>query len=340
MTATSYKLLPVCVDGKYGYINPAGDIVVPCRYDYASKFVEGFAHVRTHHNSEDVENQEYIFINEEIREIGRLTFDYCDDFSEGLLAFKQGDNWGYIDTALRVVIRPSFRIARSFEDGLTTVENELDNWGMIDRSGRWVIPPEYQYLWSFRKGESITAFSRGGKRWGLLNRQGRVVVDPRFKSLGWPSKGMLAAEVVIGDEHKQRVIDEEGEWLIQPQFEDSDRGFTDDHMSASVEGKWGLVNREGHWVIEPRYTNARAFSEGLCGVYVGGGRNLDYGLLDGKYGFINKAGEMVIEPRFDNVSEFKEGVAEVKLLDGDMDDFLGRRGYIDTQGRYIWEPTK
>jgi hypothetical protein len=111
-------------------------------------------------------------------------------------------------------------------------------------------------------------------------------------------------------------------------------------MSAAIDGKWGLVNRQGEWVIQPQFTNARKFSDGLCGVYVGGRRDVDYCLWDGKYGFINKAGEMVIEPRFDDVFDFEDGVCKVELIDGDPADNLSRYGYIDTQGNYIWEPTR
>jgi hypothetical protein len=345
MTTPSERLLPVSVDNKYGYINLRGELVVPCQYGFASEFSEGLAYVQKQFNYEEYEKlalQEYIFINQQIQEVGALKCFSCyHGFSEGLLAFERDDKWGYVDATLQVVISPSFDNADDFVDGLArAAADNWTAWGIIDRTGKWVIPPKYRYVWSFQKGEAVAGFSMTGERWGLLDRQGNIVLDARFDRMGWPSRGMLTAGARIGEYLKEGIINERGEWLVEPRWDDTDGGFTDDLMSAAVDGKWGVVSREGEWVIKPQYTNAQKFVDGLCNVYVGGRRDGDYCLWDGKCGFINKVGEMVIEPRFDAASDFEDGVCKVELIDGDPKDNLSRYGYIDTQGRYIWEPTR
>jgi hypothetical protein len=421
--AHSGILLPIRVDDKWGYINVRGEVVVPCQYDYASEFSEGLALTRRGFNYESFEEsglQEYVVIDEQLREVGAIACSYWHEFSEGLLAFELNDKWGYVDASLEIVIPPSFHNAGSFVDGLAWVSvresrsgGVVDRDGIIDRQGKWVIPPIYDSVSAFKRSEKVAAFKAGIPRtwperlrvlyskraveailidynndraeghsveeaeitsglamvksatddptaelslddlfryaqgeprsemraWGLIDRKGNVVVEPRFQSIGWPSKGMLAAGMRVGDEQRHGIINERGEWLVEPRWEDADGGFTDDLMSASIDGKWGLVNRQGEWVIEPQYTNAERFSDGLCSVYVGGGRDLDYCLVGGKYGFINKAGEMIIEPRFDGVCDFENGVCEVELIEGDPEDNRSLYGYIDSQGHYIWEPT-
>jgi hypothetical protein len=51
-----------------------------------------------------------------------------------------------------------------------------------------------------------------------------------------------------------------------------------------------------------------------------------------RIGFIDKTGKIVIEPQFDLALDFDSGIASVKVGD--------RWGYIDTNGKYIWNPTK
>jgi hypothetical protein len=340
MAVGSEKLLPVCVNEEYGYINPHGEVIVPCQFDYASEFADGLATIRIYFDYERYKNHEYAVVDCQLNELGRIVCDDLGTYSNGLMAFKRNDRSGYVDATLQIVIPPSFELACDFHDGLARAATDSWNEGIIDRTGNWVIEPKYAYVWQFEKGEDVTGFSRKGELWGLLDRQGSIVADARFQSMGWPSQGTLAAAARVGNQKKWGIIDKRGEWLVEPRWEDTDGGFTDDLMSASIDGKWGLVNRLGDWVIEPRYTNVRKFSDGLCGVYVGGRRNLDYGILDGKYGFINKSGEIVIEPRFDDVSEFKDGVCQVELIDGNPDDNLSVYGYIDTHGQYIWMPTR
>jgi hypothetical protein len=342
-------LLPIRVDNKCGYINLRGEIVVPCQYRSACKFAEGLAAACVHFDF-DNDRHEVMVIDYNLKEVGRLTCQNWGDFSEGLMFFERDDKYGYINSRAQVAIPPSFDNAGDFVNGLAWASVQLDvTWrpgvvdqpeGFINRKGEWVVPAQYARLWPFEKGERLTAFMLANNKWGLLDREGRIMVDARFDSLGWPSGGMLSAGVRMVDHLDHGIINDRGEWLVEPRWDDCDGGFSEDLMSAAIDGNWGLVDREGEWVIKPQYTNARRFSEGLCGVYVGGQRDCDYALFGGKYGFIDKLGEMVIEPRWDIVSEFEGGVCEVQFFEGDPDRGVTRRGWIDRDGHYIWEPTR
>ena len=47
---------------------------------------------------------------------------------------------------------------------------------------------------------------------------------------------------------------------------------------------------------------------------------------------------MVIDPQFDFANEFHDGIACVYM--GDYANMEHKEGYINTNGDYIWKPTK
>ncbi|WP_308548606.1 WG repeat-containing protein [uncultured Porphyromonas sp.] len=78
----------VCKNGKWGYIDKAGQEVIPCKYDWANTFHEGLASVRFSYDSG------YGFIDTTGREVIRHRREIAvpGDFSEGLVVVKNEGN--------------------------------------------------------------------------------------------------------------------------------------------------------------------------------------------------------------------------------------------------------
>ena len=96
----------VCKNGKWGYIDKAGQEVIPCKYDWANTFHEGLASVR----------------------------------------FSYDSGYGFIDTTGREVIRhrPEIEIPGEFSEGLVVVKNENnDRFFVLDKEGRKVFQGSY-----------------------------------------------------------------------------------------------------------------------------------------------------------------------------------------------------
>lgn len=101
-----------------------------------------------------------------------------------------------------------------------------------------------------------------------------------------------------------------------------DKGTIDNGplFPAVKEGKYGFINIHGQFVIPPSFTAARAFSEGLAAVYVGGESYLEsfngsqyIEHERGKWGYIDRTGAIVIPPQFGSAAPFSEGLALVTL---------------------------
>lgn len=148
-------LYPVTVDGKFGFINQSGQLVISLPDDVYS--------VRP--------------------------------FSEGLAAIAKrvpntSGNWGFIDESGNVVIRPVFNNAKPFSDGLAAVivgetKGVIGKVGYIDKTGQFVIQPQFdtggvESDYAFSNGLAAV-FGQNGK-WGYIDKTGKFVIEPEFSA--------------------------------------------------------------------------------------------------------------------------------------------------------------
>ncbi len=129
-------------DGKFGYIDNTGKIVIPVQYENTFGFREGLAGVRI--------NGKHGYIDRTGKLVIPAIFDSTYAFREGLAWVKQDGKYGYIDKAGNIVIPPQFDDAEDFSEGLAAVKiGKL--YGYIDRTGKMVIPPRFSHthrLWA------------------------------------------------------------------------------------------------------------------------------------------------------------------------------------------------
>ncbi|OFX37723.1 MAG: hypothetical protein A2X08_04630 [Bacteroidetes bacterium GWA2_32_17] len=81
-------LIPYRKKDKWGYCKPDKTIVIPCIYDFAYRFKEGYARVE--------KNGKYGFINKEGKELTPF-YDIAYSFSEGYAPVKKNGKWGFIN---------------------------------------------------------------------------------------------------------------------------------------------------------------------------------------------------------------------------------------------------
>lgn len=113
-------LFAVCQDGKWGYVDEQGTIVIPMEYDASWK-------------------QYPIFNMSSSRSSGNVK-DYCYGASDGYVPLHKGDEWELRDTSGNVVIpEGEFEAIRPVFDGKCWVEKD-GKWGVIQLFGSETMP--------------------------------------------------------------------------------------------------------------------------------------------------------------------------------------------------------
>ena len=207
------RLFPAAKDGKWGYIDSTGKVVLPLRYDGANPFSEGLAAVRVGRKWGYIDRTGEIVIQPEYGIAGffhnglagvRMGFIDCHRFidrtgkvvvapialkaggcSEGLIPVQmellgQGRKWGYMDMKGELVIKAQFDNAGEFNNGLAQVKLK-DKWGCIDRTGAFVIKPQFDNMLPFEEGLALVQV---GKKLGCIDSTGAFVIQPRFDISG------------------------------------------------------------------------------------------------------------------------------------------------------------
>lgn len=318
-------LLPVRVNGKWGYINERGKIVIEPRFFVAGNFSECLAKVRN-------DDSWFYYIDESGKTItGKEHYRYADDFSEGLAAVQgesSDDKIGFIDKEGKIVIEPKFdsftgKPIGNFKDGLAYIYLN-GKVGFIDKTGNFVINPIYNYAYSFDENLAVINLS---DKYGYIDKFGAIKLSPKFAYASSFKEGLAGFSF---DRQKFGFIDKTGKVVIEPRF-DWVGGFSEGLAAASVGmawyghqksgGKWGFVDKTGKIVIDIKYEVVNPFSEGLAPIKI-----------DGKWGFIDRTGKIQIEPQFDWAEMFDEGFSRVTIDE--------KIGYISKTGNYIWKPSK
>lgn len=331
------KLFPVIQNGKWGFINETGTIVIQPQYLQVSNFNSGFAFVKigeldsgVNKKSPTVEDRGYINTKGEFTSIDGFLSGFSEAglfYDERARVLKNGKGvftnslWGFIDTSFNPVIDAAYDNAGDFSEGLAWVEViekflffvVSDKFGYINRKGEMVIPLQFENAGNFCEGYANITLK--GKR-GFIDKNGKLIVKPRFEAVKHFSNSLAPVKL----NGSWGYVDTKDSLSIPAVYEAA-FPFNDGLALVKQSGKWGFINIQGKFVLEPQYDEVSGFSEGLAAIKD-----------NGKWGFINDAGKYVIEPTYDYAYGFSNGLALVKVD--------GKFGYINHNGEYIWTPGK
>lgn len=175
------NITPAGCNGKVGFIDRGGKIVVEFVFDTATAFSDRMAVVGKRSGG----TVKYGYIDCDGQLTIPLQFDAAGSFREGLAAVKVKDRWGFIDKTGKLVIQPQFLNRLSgppwkpgfspligFHEGLAVVGTETGN-AYINRTGETVIPPAFLWYGSFSDG--LASVFDGRQTVGYIDKQGKYV---------------------------------------------------------------------------------------------------------------------------------------------------------------------
>lgn len=268
-------LYAVTVNGKQGFIDQQGQIVIQPRFARAYRFSDGLAAVQIE--------------------------------ADGL--------WGFIDTKGKLVIEPKFVSAAPFSGGMAQVKlgSFTSRWGYIDKSGTVVIQPQYDCADDFHNGIARVGMATAKSQllsfiadvgveceYHHIDTQGRRVPTPKPEHYATGKPGEL---IPFTKNDLVGYVDATGAVIIEPQFAQG-FAFSEGLACARRGDLFGYIDRTGQFVIPPRFQHPNDFADGLAGVP-----------LDGKqWGFIDRNGKTVVPAKYDWIyGGFRGGLAEVTV---------------------------
>lgn len=322
---------------KYGFIDKAGNEIVPCTYDNVGDFHNNMAWVN--------HDWKYGYIDNMGELIIPCKYKRAQDFSEGLAWVNDNGPWRCIDNNGKVVftldIMSEYR--SNFTDGLSVITPPEGESSIVNTKGEVLKLSGHSWLGSgFSDGMIMCADTdekSGDTKYVYLDKEGKVKLDCSTIQGDYsysPFINGLAAVVNIDNNNNMTVgyIDKTGHLRIDATLPyygisgvDEDpfvcsegmirtvKNFNDEE-SGDYDLKYGFVDDKGNLVVPYKYTDAHDFSGGLAAVCDG----------EGKWGFIDKGGNIIIPFKYDGVSwnSFQDGFALVQLGD--------KCGYVDKQG--------
>jgi hypothetical protein len=266
-------------DGKWGFINLAGEVAVKPRFRSCRPFAHGLALVN------DGDSKQYIDKTGKV--VIRTDFYKCNSF-EGDLAPVMPDirsKGAFIDRTGKVVLSGRmYLISHLSHDLINCPEN--GKWGFINVQGEFKIAPQYVLAHPFCEGLAAVAF-QCDDAFCFIDVCGQVVIEGEFSGADIGFSGNLCA---VWDEHFG-FIDRTGRLVIPYRFEFADHfseGFA--VVKEPHSEFYGYIDTGGRIAIAQTFTCADAFEGDLAQVIVG--EEFD----SYHYGYIDRAGKYVWEP--------------------------------------------
>jgi hypothetical protein len=140
-----------------GYVNPAGDFVIPPQFDQAQTFREGRAGVS--------KNDLWGFIDTQGKQITPLKYRMLDPYENGIarayLPDTSNDEIIYLDLQGQPVLKPAQ--TPPAPPALTATRDPnappgtVPLWGYTDPTGNWVLKPQYYMAHPFSEGLAAVA---------------------------------------------------------------------------------------------------------------------------------------------------------------------------------------
>lgn len=170
--------------------------------------------------------------------------------------------------------------------------------------------------------------------------------------------GLYPAYVLDESGEKWGYINEQGDFVIQPKYENAADFQPSGLTQVSENGKWGLIDQKGKIIAETKYVTVFNFSDKASILTDEAGQSL---LIDKQgrilfqtrgviselqegmaafqttgdddqplYGYINESGKVIIHPQYESAQTFKNNKALVKLRNGNF-AVIDKKGKIHNE---------
>ncbi|ARK32297.1 WG repeat-containing protein [Halalkalibacter krulwichiae] len=158
--------------------------------------------------------------------------------------------------------------------------------------------------------------TKEGKRWGYINNQGQFVLPPQFEEADdFQENGMAIARL----NGKVGLINDTGQFVIEPQY-NSMLPFTENRAIVTDDEGFSVINEQGQVLTKKTYGLINPYQEGRA-IFA---ETRDDQFL---YGYLDEDGNEHIPLQFELAYDFSDGKALVKIKENEF-ALINRDGHI------------
>lgn len=317
---TDRHLFQIFENGKTGFINSTGQVVIKPTFLTAGEFSEGLASARI--------NGTYGYIDETGKFVIQPQFDYATPFSEGLaVVYKDGQPF-FINKQGQKSFQINFPAVGQFENGKAKVQTATKKFGFIDKQGKLIIDTVFARINSFVQGMAVVegtnhypyADSEAGIKknyeMGVIDSLGQFIIPyGKYEKINDFENGYFRVEIpaeswdtIDGYSKQTGFIAKNGSLILAKDHKNS--CWIDGNVNCGL----AKMNLYKYWLPEEEegtsYTTEKSYE-----------------------GFINLNGEIVInDTTYESVKDFSDNRAFIENKD---------RNYfiIDTKGKIVSKDT-
>lgn len=141
------NLFPIIHEGKYGFIDSSGNVIIEPKFLAVGEFTEGLALARI--------KGTYGYIDYTGEFVIPPQFDYATPFSEGIAIVYNDGLPFYIDLNGQKLFESGYAELGSFIEGKAIVKTDSHKFGVINQQGELIIDTLYSRISPFKNGQSI-----------------------------------------------------------------------------------------------------------------------------------------------------------------------------------------
>ena len=192
-----------------------------------------------------------------------LSFTFYD-FLDGNAIVKYKGKWGLICSSGDWLAKPVYDSIDQFYDGFAKVYK--NGTGFIDKNGHEVIKPTRDLSWNYPHYKVV--YEPIYKKYGVIYSDGEWAKKPAIPRGISPIKKIW---VKYDDKYGYISLEYDGGWIAEPHFLKIYYHFDGLARVQYENGKWGWINEDGEWVIDPIFDEAEPFTtDGTARVKIAG----------------------------------------------------------------------
>jgi hypothetical protein len=228
-------------NGKYGYLNKTGSLLVAPKFDQAGNFFFDRAIVKL--------ANKYQLINAQGKFLSANTYDLVErDSTKKYFVATLAGKKQILDLGGKMVLNELQDV--KFHDSETSIRfSKLGKYGVYDlQAGKIFINPEYDEVQFFRFDQFLV---KKEGNWGLVDKTGTLKIPVQYESIDYYMVEGKAQYVVAKGEKKGLLNDQNGQ--IFPLEYELIAPATNKNYVLKKEGKYGVLSIKGEELVPFKY---------------------------------------------------------------------------------------